>query len=100
MNTQKVIDKNINDYFNQTHNLSSLILENEENYLNAVAYEISTSIFDIKELKSFEDISSSLEDLEVVDNLDLLFIQSESHSYNFSNSLFGVNLNSFALNIF
>lgn len=88
INTQKVIDKNISDYFTQTHNLSSLILENEQSFLDTVAFEVSTLITNDINLKSINDISTALENFDSIDSLDLLFLEVNGNGLDLSNSLF------------
>ena len=82
--TQKVIDYNINEYFNQTTNITNIIIDNEQKDLNNIAFEVSKII----EKKKTENIEDDINNITVVDQIDILFIKTNDKIKNYSNSLF------------
>ncbi len=88
INTQKVVDKNIDDYFNQTYNITKLIIENEQNDLDNIISKISKEFEHTKDLDNPDTITYKLETLSYIDSIDLLFFKKNGKVYDSSNSLF------------
>lgn len=88
INTQKVVDKNIDDYFKQTYNITKLIIENEQNNLDNVVSKISKEFENINDLNNPDSISYKIETLSYIDSIDLLFFKKNNEVYDYSNSLF------------
>ncbi|MGP2657295.1 PAS domain-containing protein [Malaciobacter sp. WC5094] len=88
INTQKVVDKNINDYFNQTYNITKLIIKNEQENLKDIAVEVSKEFKSIDNLDIPRNVTYKLETMPSVDTIDLLFLKKEDYFYDYSNSLF------------
>ena len=88
INTQKVVDKNIDDYFNQTYNITKLIIENEQNDLDNIISKISKEFEYTKDLDNPDTITYKLETLSYIDSIDLLFFKKNGKVYDSSNSLF------------
>ena len=88
INTQKVVDKNIDDYFKQTYNITKLIIENEQNNLDNIISKISKEFVNTKDLNDPDTITHKLETLSYVDSIDLLFFKKDDEVYDYSNSLF------------
>jgi len=85
---QKVLNKNIDDYFNQTYNLTSVFLESEQNFLNNTAYEISNILYENNILKEVDDVHLELDNLSSVEQVDLLYLKEDKKITDYSNSLF------------
>ena len=88
ISAQKVINKNIDDYFNQTYNLTSVFLESEQKFLNNTAFEISNLMYFNNKLKDMDIINSEIENLTSVEQIDLLYLKENSMITDYSNSLF------------
>ncbi|MGA1932860.1 PAS domain-containing protein [Arcobacter sp. YIC-464] len=88
LNTQKVVDKNIKDYFNQTYNISKLIIESEQKNLQDTVSKVTDEFYDIADLQNSDEITYKLETLSYVDSVDLLFFKIDKEFYDYSTSLF------------
>ena len=88
INTQKVVDKNIDDYFKQTYNITKLIIENEQIDLKNIVSKIRTEFEKAGALDNPRNITYKLETLSYVDTIDLLFLKKDEKFQDYSNSLF------------
>ncbi|UTJ06143.1 PAS domain-containing protein [Arcobacter roscoffensis] len=88
MNTQKVVDKNISDYFNQTYNITKLIIENEQKNLQEIVSSVTNEFKSISHLENQDEVIYKLETLSYVDTVDLLFFKMDGIFYDYSTSLF------------
>ncbi len=88
MNTQKVVDKNISDYFNQTFNITKLIIENEQKSLQEIVTNVTNEFKSISKLDNQYEVTYKLETLSYVDTVDLVFFEMDGEFYDYSTSLF------------
>ena len=88
MNTQKVVDKNISDYFNQTFNITKLIIENEQKSLQEIVTNVTNEFKSISQLDNQYEVTYKLETLSYVDTVDLVFFEMDGEFYDYSTSLF------------
>jgi PAS domain S-box-containing protein len=84
----KLTKNNINEYFSQTYNLVNLVIENEEKYLNDSSFEVSNLIYTKNLTSNYKKLEDELKNIKSIEEVDLLFLKSDSHIYDFSNSLF------------
>ncbi len=85
--SKRVLNYNINEYANQTRNITDVIIKTEQKNLNNLAIEIA-DIIKINSLKK----NLKAETLAVVDQIDFFFIKSENETVNYSQSLFDTHL--------
>jgi PAS domain S-box-containing protein len=84
--TQKTIETNIENYFDQTSNLSSIILEQEENNLKNIAFEVNY-IFEDK-MHTKDKLDNKIYTIISEGRIDLIFLRDGDKTVDYSNSLF------------
>ena len=84
--TEKVIDYNLKQYFKQTSNLASIIVKNEKTNLNEISFELSKLLSDAHEEN--EIIEKIISDSTTLEQIDLLYLEKENRTIDYSNSLF------------
>ncbi len=84
--TEKVLDYNLRQYFNQTVNLTKIIVDNEKDNLDEITFKISKLLSNMEEKdKSIEDL---IDDATSTDQVDLLYLEKNEQLIDYSNSLF------------
>lgn len=86
LTTEKIADYNVKQYVNQTNNITKIILESEQKSLNDFTFEIS-QIIQQNGLKS-KNLEKDISSIVSIDDIDLIFLQNEDKTINYSNSLF------------
>ncbi len=86
LSTEKVLDYNIKQYFSQTTNLLNIIIENEKTSLDYMTFEAAEIIEDLPINENL--LERKLESLSFLDRVDILYIQKNEKTLDFSNSLF------------
>lgn len=84
--TQKTIQTNIENYFEQTYNLSNIIIEHEQNNLKNVSFEINR-IFE-NNSKSKNKLDNEISNVVSENRIDLIFLRDGENTVDYSNSLF------------
>ncbi|PHR70628.1 MAG: hypothetical protein COA66_11460 [Arcobacter sp.] len=88
-NTQKVLNKNVEDYFNQSFNIAKIVLEEELKELKYLSYNISDMLRKNKTIEHSE-VKKYLDDVYSNEELDLLYIKENIQIHDFSSSLFDI----------
>ncbi|RXJ91886.1 hypothetical protein CRV01_02030 [Arcobacter sp. CECT 8983] len=84
--TEKVLNHNLKQYFNQTINLTNIIIENEKRNLDEITFKISKILVRVDENQS--SLGRLISDSTSTDQVDLLYLEKSNEIINFSNSLF------------
>jgi PAS domain S-box-containing protein len=84
--TQKTVETNIENYFEQTSNLSNIILEQEQDNLKNISFEINRIFED--DLQSKNDHDNKIYTVIANNRIDLLFLRDGERITDYSNSLF------------
>lgn len=84
--TEKVLNHNLKQYFNQTQNLTKIIVSNEKKSLDEITFKISKILSKVDEAKS--SIERLISDSISTDQVDLLYLEKDKEIIDFSNSLF------------
>ncbi|NVJ53860.1 MAG: PAS domain-containing protein [Campylobacteraceae bacterium] len=84
--TEKVLNHNLKQFFNQTKNLTNIIVENEKKNLDEITFKISKILE--KTNKDKDTVGRLINDSISTDQVDLLYLEKNDELINFSNSLF------------
>ncbi|MGM0520445.1 MAG: PAS domain-containing protein [Campylobacterota bacterium] len=87
LNTQKVINKNIDDYFSQSFSFVKYVVKNQHEELRYINYDIANLINNYDEIQP-NKIENSFRKIENINNLDIIYYKTKDEVFDFSNSLF------------
>ena len=89
-NTQKVVNKNIDDYFEQTFNFVKYVVENQFNDISDIGYDLSWIINNYKKIEP-DVIEEEFATVENISDIDIVYYKTKNKAFDFSNSLFETN---------
>ena len=92
ISTKEIIKENTSTYFNQTFNLTKIVLEHEQSLLDNVAYKVSTKLSLNKKIEDIDKTFREIYDSELIDDIDLLFLEKDNKTIDYSSTLFDTKL--------
>ncbi len=85
-NTQKIVNKNIDDYFEQTFSFVKYVIKSQYEVLEDINYNLSSLINEYEKVDS--NLAFSLNNIDSINDIDIIYYKTKNNSYDFSNSLF------------
>ena len=92
LSTKEIIKENTNTYFKQTFNLTKIILEHEQSILDNISIKVNNKLGMNNNIEDIDKAFSEIYNLDLLDDIDLLFVEKNNKAFDYSNSLFDTKL--------